>query len=87
MRSGVTGNTTVNSLQISVRRGYSHQDGVTADTHSATYFWSPVVIVIYSTINFTRLSVTTEVDALYGRLIFGWLGVVVARIADLNWKL
>jgi len=61
---------------------------------------------IYTTINFTRLSVTTEVGALYGRLICGWLGVVwawsthatvssvrgwlgvvVARKADLNWKL
>jgi len=56
--------------------------------------------VIYSTINFTRLSVTTEVGALYGygRRICGWLGmvwawssargwlgVVVARKADLNW--
>ena len=60
----------------------------------------------YATINFTRLLVTTEVGALYGRLICGWLGVVcawsthatvssvrgwlgvvVARKADLNWKL
>jgi len=43
--------------------------------------------VIYTTINFTRLSVTREVGALYGSLICGWLGVVVARKADLNWKL
>jgi len=43
--------------------------------------------VIYTTVNFTRLSVTTEVGALYGRLICGWLGVVVARKTDLNWKL
>jgi len=61
---------------------------------------------IHTTINFTRLSVTTEVGALYGRPICGWLGVVwawsthatvssargwldvvVARKADLNWKL
>jgi len=33
---------------------------------------------IYTTINFTRYSVT-KVGALYGRLICGWLGVVVAR--------
>jgi len=31
--------------------------------------------------------VTTEVGALNGRLICGWLGVVVARKAGLNWKL
>jgi len=42
---------------------------------------------IYTAINFTRLSVTTEVGALCGRLICGWLGVVVARKADPNWKL
>jgi len=57
---------------------------------------------IHSTINFTSLSVTTEVGALYGRLICGWLGVVDTRYgvkcawpagrgrcaeADLNWKL
>jgi len=32
--------------------------------------------IIYTAIDFTRLSVTTEVGALYGRLICGWLGVV-----------
>ena len=37
--------------------------------------------------NFTRLSVTTEMGASYGRLTCGWLDVVVARKADLNWKL
>jgi len=44
---------------------------------------------IYTTtgINFTNLSVTTEMGALYGRLICGWLGVVVARKTDLNLKL
>jgi len=36
------------------------------------------LICIYTTINFTRLSVTMEVGALYGRLIYGWLGVVWA---------
>jgi len=34
------------------------------------------LLVIYVTINFTRLSVTTEVGALYGHFICGWLGVV-----------
>jgi len=28
-----------------------------------------------------------EVGALYGRLSCGWLGVVIAWKADLNWKL
>jgi len=64
------------------------------------------LLVIYIIINFTRLSVTTEVGALYGHFVCGWLGVVwawsthatvsrargwlgvvVARKADLNWKL
>jgi len=43
--------------------------------------------VIYTTIKSTRLSVTAEVGALYGCLIYGWLGVVIAWKADLNWKL
>jgi len=64
------------------------------------FFCINVYTYIYTTINFTRLSVTTEVGALYWRLICGclgvvwaWssargcLGVVVARKADLNWKL
>jgi len=42
MRSGVAGDMSVDSRQISVRRGYTPLEGVTAGTHSATYFWSPV---------------------------------------------
>jgi len=56
------------------------------------------ILRIYTTINFTRLSVTTEVGALSAAgwvwstqatvsSARGWLGVVVAQKADLNWKL
>ena len=58
-----------------VRRNQQTCNGVRRATH------------IYTTINFTRLSVTTEVGALYGCLICGWLGVVAAWKADLNCKL
>jgi len=40
--------------------------------------WQNIVIIVHisTTINFTRLSVTMEVRALYGHLICGWLVVV-----------
>ena len=32
----------IDTLQTSVRRGYSPLEGVTSEPHSVTYFWSPV---------------------------------------------
>ena len=43
------------------------------------------IIYIYTTVNFTNLSVTTEVGALYGRLICGWLRVVWAWSNACDW--
>ena len=54
-------------------------------------------LVIYTTIKTTKVSVTAEVGALSAPGVVwawsavssgcGWLGVVVARKAGLNWKL
>jgi len=46
---------------------------------------SAIMNGIYTTINFTRLSVTTEVDALYGRHICSWLGMVWAWSSARGW--
>jgi len=38
---------------MSVRRGYSQQEGVTCETRSVTYYWSPVSFTAYDQIEQT----------------------------------
>jgi len=54
LRSGVAGFHN-DTLQMSVRRGYSQQEGATSETRSVTYYWSPVSFTAYDQIEQTHV--------------------------------